>query len=222
LIVPVAVITSIAICGAVLCYQPRIVIGFRHAWFPLWENAVYYAVPFTLGWCWHVRKDHTFPPWLWAAGIAAGTAVFIAMLPGLRQHLSDEHVPARDLLVPVLFAAFGILMSVSLFAGALSAGCERPPASVRYLAQASFWVYLLHHPLVGLAHVDLALTEWPPVVEFLASASVATLLSLLTYEAAVRRSAIGRLLNGGRDLRKEKSRPADQSRPPGQPRRRAA
>lgn len=214
-------IGAIAICGTVLTVQPRIVIGFRHSWLPLWENALYYAVPFVMGWAWSAfrsrnvlaegRSPHragTFLKWLPAGGLAVATVVFIVMLPRLEAHLAQNNAVMNDPWLPFLFSGFGLLMSVSLFGTALTMGAHRAPDSVRYFAQATFWIYLLHHPLVGLVHVDLWALTWSVEVKFLVAAVVPLTICLLTYEVAVRRTVIGIVLNGRHSAQRRDVAPA--------------
>jgi glucans biosynthesis protein C len=56
--------------------------------------------------------------------------------------------------------------------------------TVSYSAGAGFWIYLVHHPLVALIHLDLKLVfpELAPFVKSLISATVAVGVSLATYE----------------------------------------
>lgn len=194
-------IAGIAVCAALLKLQPRIVIGFRHSWLPVWENAAYYAVPFAMGWFWFPRASRLISRRQGLWGVAAASGFFMVLLPRLRQHVLHESIPAHDPLVPILFATFGLLMSVSLFGTALAVRWNTPPQAVRYFCEASFWVYLVHHPLVALMHVDLALLDWPPLLEFLLSAAVPLLLALLSYEILVRRTLLGAVVNGRRTVR---------------------
>lgn len=65
-----------------------------------------------------------------------------------------------------------------------------------YLMEASYWVYIVHLPIVAfvpglLAHVALA-----PVMKFVITLSVSTLLSFCTYHWFVRNKGIGNFLNG--------------------------
>jgi hypothetical protein len=80
---------------------------------------------------------------------------------------------------------------------------------VQYLAAASFWIYLAHHPAVGLAQVALMRTPLQAAVKLCIVFAAATALSLLTYEACVRRTWLGALLNGRRDDSTTTVRPPD-------------
>ncbi|MEM9825246.1 MAG: acyltransferase [Planctomycetota bacterium] len=69
--------------------------------------------------------------------------------------------------------------------------------SLAYLASASLWVYLVHHPLVGLVHLSLRwlAPQTMPVIQCVVAFSLATLVSLLTYEVLARRSRLGAWLD---------------------------
>jgi hypothetical protein len=69
---------------------------------------------------------------------------------------------------------------------------------MRYLAESSFWVYLIHVPIVALVQALLLPVAWPLLIKFLFVAAVAIVVSLSSYEFIVRRSLIGEIVNGAR------------------------
>jgi peptidoglycan/LPS O-acetylase OafA/YrhL len=71
----------------------------------------------------------------------------------------------------------------------------------RYLADASYWMYLVHMPLIMLLQV--AVMRWPVhwSIKFLLIIVVAFALLLLSYEYMVRYTFIGKWLNGRRHVR---------------------
>lgn len=69
---------------------------------------------------------------------------------------------------------------------------------VRYLADASYWVYLVHLPLTIWTAGLLAPVALPAPVKFLLVLSATSVLSLLSYDLWVRPSSIGAALNGKR------------------------
>ncbi len=68
---------------------------------------------------------------------------------------------------------------------------------MKYLSDSSYWVYLAHFPVVGLAQAGLFLVELPSSVKFVLALAIGLAWSLGTYEACVRRTWIGRWLRGG-------------------------
>ena len=68
----------------------------------------------------------------------------------------------------------------------------------RYIADASYWLYLIHLPIVMALQVAVARLDWPWPVKFAAILAVAFPLMFASYELMVRHSFIGWVLNGRR------------------------
>lgn len=66
----------------------------------------------------------------------------------------------------------------------------------RYLADASYWVYLIHIPLVMALQVVAVQLDWPWWIEYPLALTVAMGVMLASYHFCVRGGWIGRLLNG--------------------------
>lgn len=70
---------------------------------------------------------------------------------------------------------------------------------VRYLADSSYWMFLIHIPIVGLAQIAMRPLAWAPEFKMLAAFGVAVMLSLSSYAVFVRHTVIGFYLHGRRD-----------------------
>jgi glucan biosynthesis protein C len=68
----------------------------------------------------------------------------------------------------------------------------------RYLADASYWLYLIHMPIVMALQVAVSQLDWPWPVKFAAIMLIALPLMFASYQFLVRYSFIGALLNGRR------------------------
>jgi glucan biosynthesis protein C len=68
----------------------------------------------------------------------------------------------------------------------------------RYLADASYWIYLVHLPLVLLLQALVSQLAWPWFIKFPLVLAVAFLLMLASYAWLVRGTWIGVVLNGRR------------------------
>ena len=70
--------------------------------------------------------------------------------------------------------------------------------SIRYLSDASYWIYLAHLPLV--IELQVLTRDWdlPATVKFTGLCLVVTAVLLAVYQAGVRHTPIGWLLNGRR------------------------
>ncbi|MCY3668859.1 MAG: acyltransferase family protein [Gemmatimonadetes bacterium] len=107
-----------------------------------------------------------------------------------------EHVGA------ILFLAPTIWFLVYGFLGLFLRYMERPSVPWRYMADASYWMYIVHPPLVMVLPTFLASVALPAVVKFLLVLSAATAVILVTYHYGVRATFIGEQLNGRRYPRK--------------------
>jgi glucans biosynthesis protein C len=68
----------------------------------------------------------------------------------------------------------------------------------RYIADSSYWMYLLHVPLLMFVHSLLQATEWHWSIEYTLSIVFVMPILLLTYHYWVRSTFIGATLNGKR------------------------
>ncbi len=100
-------------------------------------------------------------------------------------------------------AAYGVaLMCWSLaFIGAGVRYFSRPSATVRYLADASYWMYIAHLPLVMALQTAFMLSGWHWSIKYLLINVLSAALLLLSYRYAVRPTWVGLLLNGRRQPR---------------------
>jgi glucans biosynthesis protein C len=71
-------------------------------------------------------------------------------------------------------------------------------ATRRYLADSSYWLYLIHLPIVMALQVALSPLDWPWPLKFAAILLVALPVMLVSYQLLVRYSIIGAVLNGRR------------------------
>jgi peptidoglycan/LPS O-acetylase OafA/YrhL len=78
----------------------------------------------------------------------------------------------------------------------------RPSERVRWLSDASYWMYLVHLPLVVVAQAMLRDLAWPASLKFLVVVVAVVGLSLVSYRLFVRFTPIGWLLNGPRERRR--------------------
>ncbi|WP_349253822.1 acyltransferase family protein [Bradyrhizobium sp. CB2312] len=68
----------------------------------------------------------------------------------------------------------------------------------RYLADASYWLYLIHMPIVMALQLVLSQRDWPALVKFAIILVVAIPPMLASYHLMVRFTFIGAVLNGRR------------------------
>jgi len=101
-------------------------------------------------------------------------------------------------LATVLQPAYAWTMSLGLI-GVFHRFFRNPSPTVSWLADASYWMYLIHVPLVIVAQLFVRQWPLPANAKFLLILAMVTPIMLATYRWCVRFTPIGSLLNGPRD-----------------------
>lgn len=115
--------------------------------------------------------------------------------------------------------SYGILMWSLVFVtiGVFKLIVTKQNAAVRYIADASYWLYLVHLPLVVWLQTAFAEFELNWSIKLAAISLITIGLSLLTYDLFVRSTFIGKTLNGQRKPRalfaRSETKPAPSSAP---------
>ncbi|MBW0117171.1 acyltransferase family protein [Pseudonocardia sp. KRD-169] len=154
---------------------------------------VTYLGAFLVGWFLH---GHTAAlPRLgatWPAHLVAAVALSAAVL------LGSAALPLWA--AAVLTAVAGWTWTYGLV-GLCSRHLTRERPAVRYLADASYWMYLLHLPLLVGIEIVLADLTWPIPVKLAVTWVGSGVVLLLSYDLLVRDTWLGRWLNGRRHPR---------------------
>ncbi len=158
----------------------------------LWA-LVFFGFYFALGFVLFQRESlleqlRPLTPFLLVAGLAAH-GVFLEFIdtrqPGL---------PLR-LLQAALEAYAGLWLTLCCLQAGKQwlNGCSRV---MRYLADASYWIYLVHLPLLFAIQYRLLDVAGPWQIKFAVSALATLLLALAGYQLLVRNTIVGKLLGG--------------------------
>ena len=110
------------------------------------------------------------------------------------------------LLASLLQPAYAWTLSLGLI-GVFARFCSRPSPLMSWLADASYWMYLVHVPLVMVAQMVVRFWPMPADLKFLIVLAMVTPVLLLSYRYGVRHTAIGSLLNGPRGVSVEGIQP---------------
>lgn len=138
-------------------------------------------------------------------------ALFFLMLP---KTVSMQEVMTQASQTPelswmhLLKATMEAYISVFMCLGLLVLGLrflDKQSAMVRYIADSSYWVYIIHLPLLWLIQFYLLDTSWGLVTEFLISSLGTIVIGMVSYAILVRYTPIGWLLNGKRSGAKNES-----------------
>lgn len=175
-----------------------------NAFLPPWQewahNGLFYAFGLALYPHRQTLLAHYVRRWPWYA--AAGLVLFLASGTLLQQ--APAGAPELPLALRLGFSwtynATAWCWSFALI-GLFAAHVGRPRPALAYLADSSYWVYLVHMPMtIGFGALLFGL-PWPAGVKMLLNIGATTVLSLATYHGLVRFTAIGVLLNGKRHAR---------------------
>lgn len=183
-----------AVPGTILlAIEPQIAIGFRQAFLPQALNVSYYIPCFAAGfWLQSGPRSESLVRWcemrlLLAAGL------FAVLLPRLHDHLWDGSAELERWLLAGAFSMFAWLAATAFFGLCLKYLNRSLPHPVRYIADRSLWVYLLHVPIVGLLQVNLLDVVIPIELKFSIVFAVGLAFSLAAAHI-LRQTKLGRLI----------------------------
>ncbi len=156
----------------------------------------YYALFFVFGAFLYQRKIQISQWWTLALLPALSVGLFggLALLYDVKE---DWAKPAAD----VLQVAFAWLMCFGLI-GLFRLIASQERFWVRYLSDASYWLYLWHLPLIVVAFELLAGWRITIHLKFALMNLAVTAILLIIYEFGVRYTVIGTMLNGKRTRRR--------------------
>ena len=158
---------------------------------------VAYGVFFAFGWLLYRRRDVLEPFGLrWKAPMAIGAVAAIAYLVLTVGQVITNRVVFH--VVGCAVAGLTIWMLIFGIVGLFVSRLNRPRPLVRYLSDASYWMYLVHLPFTIVVPGLLAPLALPAMVKFAITLAVTTAATLVSYHYLVRSTAIGALLNGRR------------------------
>lgn len=200
----------------VLAFNPQLFISHHNSFLPSGWRLLYYGLFFAAGaalypWRKHLREICCG----WGFSLALCVPLTGLLLPLIQQLLEQ---PGEWQTRWVLAATLSLLAWLSLFGLlglALRYGTGHRPR-LHYLADASYWVYLCHLPLVALIQLDLDGAVLPAGLKFIGVVSLTILLALASYHTLVRYTFLGACLHGWRHRppltsRKRKRRTFDPS-----------
>lgn len=164
-------------------YDPPMVTGFRNGFVPHGAFLAYNAGYFVLGTAlWSARAGIAARLRLWLLLVVAAQGLSVAWL-ALRRHGA---APEAQTVFMTLFSLAGSVGWTCLGV-AWKPRKDGPCAPLIRLARSSYWVYLVHLPVLGAAHVlvyDAPISAWSKV---LAAAAAGLLIPFAAHDALQRR-----------------------------------
>jgi len=169
-----------------------------------------YGTAFGFGWLLHRRLD-LLPVferrWVPHLAMAVALSAAYASIVGVSATLDPTAQPAAAL--PALRLALAACYPLATWTwcfgliGLALRFLSAPRPAIRYAADSSYWVYLIHLPVLMAGQVLLFPVDLPALAKFALLLGVAGPLLPLSYHLMVRRSFLGAFLNGKRHPRSE-------------------
>lgn len=193
---PLLTVVGAVLTAPLLAYAPSRTLGIPLSFVPEWVPLLGYGLFFAVGWAMYANAEvlQTIRQWGWP--------VFIMGL--LAACLSDQADPRGVAADRAWNATFGTDLEISWGpTGRLTQGFadafimwalvlglsglflryfDRPIQWVRYLAGASYWLYLAHFPVVAWVAVLLLPFDWPGSVKLLITILLVGIVLMIPYE----------------------------------------
>lgn len=160
-----------------------------------------YSLFFALGWLLRRQsevlpqlKTHRHVTLFFSGCLLAGVYVYFLSQSG-RAWADTGSVLRSD---HVYKACYGLASTGLVFAflGYMLHFFSRPNTTFRYLADASYWMYLAHFPLVVVLQILVSAQPWPWLLKVAIIFGVSIAMLLVSYHYLVRDRWLGTLLNG--------------------------
>jgi glucan biosynthesis protein C len=174
---------------------------------------VTYLFFFMVGWIFYAHREliGEIKSGAWLR-TSAGTLLLLGAMTLSFAHIfltAEDNTPALNqetrnalrewsLVASQFLQAYGFWLFVLGIIGLAERAFQEANPVVRYLVDASYWIYLAHLPLAMLLPILMHDTRMPGVLKLSISLVLVTIPLLVTYHFFVRATFIGRLLNGRR------------------------
>ncbi|TWU46974.1 acyltransferase family protein [Rubripirellula reticaptiva] len=187
-LIPITMIPQAFMGRGELNFGPDTSIGLL----PMPSVLAYYAIFFGFGAMYFDARDDEGVMgrrWAWTIPLC----LFVLFPVGL---MSSQETNGLGRFVSVFVQASYVWMLSFALMGVFRRFLSKPSKAMRYLSDASYWLYLVHLPLVIL--VQAWVRDWnvSPFIKFPLVCVVTSGVLLLSYQLLVRHTPIGWLLNG--------------------------
>ncbi|WP_370979471.1 acyltransferase family protein [Agaribacterium sp. ZY112] len=168
----------------------------------------YFGAFYALGWVLYAQKTLLYlferPACLLVVAALILYFPFFSLLP--EPYLFETSLKSGFSTVTITWQQFILVLCSALIACYMSYAClvlakrflDTSNSLMRYWSDASYWIYLVHIPLLYPINAYLAGFDIPLILKLVVSVTMVMVFSLGFYALMVRRSFIGALLNGKR------------------------
>ena len=170
-----------------------------------------YGIAFGLGWLLNRQVQALLDLqkiWYVYFAIAATLTIFCLATIGTAPRWAGGALAGTDRLLYTAAYVVGMWCWVFAFVGAAVRFLSTPHPITRYLADASYWIYLMHLSTLIFFITLLRPYDWHWAIKLVIYVGGSMVILLLTYHWFVRFTWIGAMLNGRRHPRPAKAPPA--------------
>lgn len=155
---------------------------------------------FVLGWLIYRQRDllpsfRGQAPWLFVIALLFLPPTVWSMR--LRLFQGGDVEPLVGLVSGLGNTFLAACMTLGLL-GLFQSRFNQPSPVWRYFSDASYWIYLVHFPLVIFVGALFSLTSMPALVKYALTVSIVISIIVASYHFGVRRSSLGGVLIGGK------------------------
>lgn len=174
-------------------------VGLFHVAKPL----LIYGAAFAVGWAMHRQLDLAqmwTRWWPWNLTLAIVFTVLSVALALIYPLGAPSPGPMNSLTQAAAYSIAGWTWTFAMI-GLVLRFMSGPSPARRYLADASYWIYLAHPPLLLVVGDAMRTLDWPAWPKLLVTVGICVLILLVLYQLLVRHTLIGAVLNGRRPRR---------------------
>jgi len=162
--------------------------------------ATQYGLSFAFGWVLHRQPgllDHLRTRWALNLVAALALTTTCLLVLGLTPRVTPHPMGPEKLALAAAYAVGAWAWTFAVIGLALRFLADASPPR-RYIADSSYWIYVIHLPIVMLLQAAVSRLDWPWGAKFAVVLGVGFAIMFTSYELLVRHTFIGALLNGRR------------------------
>ena len=136
--------------------------------------------------------------YLYLGFLKGSTQVVMLILDTLGLQVGADAIDRNAQILTTACLAFAVYLLVFGLFGIFLRYFESENAYWRYIADASFWIYLAHVPVIVILAPLLSFWAFPALLKFCLLSAATTAITTIIYHYCVRATCIGEILNGRR------------------------
>lgn len=160
------------------------------------NTLLFFLLFYIVGWILYKFKAvlHSFEKYDWQF---VTLAVFLIIIQGVLIQYSEMNLkPNSNSAILILFNAVIVWLFIFGITGLFIRHSSNYSKKMRYISDASYWVYLIHLPLTAIIPAFIWQFKLPTLIKFLIVLCLTTFICFATYHTLVRNTFIGKFLNG--------------------------